>query len=85
MLFIENTSSLLQKMPSCAVEEWILEIFLEEVGEAKFFSVCADEAADSSNKEQHSLVLRFVDKTGIVREEFFISVMRVWHYRRSAV
>ena len=39
-----------------------------------FFSVCADEAADSSNKVQLSLVLWFVDKTGVVREES-ISVM----------
>ena len=81
MLFIENTSSLLQKRPSiwspiiqndliCAVEEWIQEKILEEVREAKFFSVCAEEAADSLNKEQLSLVLRFVDKTDVVREEF---------------
>lgn len=35
-----------------------------------FFSVCADEAADSSNKEQLPLVLRFVDATNSVREEF---------------
>ena len=43
---------------------------MEEVREAKFLSVCADEVADSSNKEQLSLMLRFVDKTGVVREEF---------------
>ena len=54
----------------CAVEEWIQEKILEEVREAKFFSVCAEEAADFLNKEQLSLVLRFVDKTDVVREEF---------------
>ena len=35
-----------------------------------FFPVCADVAADSSNKEQLLLVLRFVDATNSVREEF---------------
>ena len=63
VLQIQNTSSLLQYNDLIyAVERMIQEIFLEKVGEAKFFSVCADEAADSSNKEQLSLVLRFVDK-----------------------
>ena len=37
--------------------EWIRN---KEVQHAKFFSVCADEAADCSNKEQLPLVLRFV-------------------------
>ena len=36
----------------------------------KFFSVCTDEAGDSSNKEQLPLVLRFVDATNSVHEEF---------------
>ena len=36
----------------------------------KFFSVCADEAGDSSNKEQLPLVLCFVDATNSVHEEF---------------
>ena len=65
-----KTTSQNQNDLICAVEEWIQENILEEVREAKFLSVCADEAADSSNKEQLSLMLRFVDKTGVVREEF---------------
>ena len=35
-----------------------------------FFSIIADEALDSSTKEQLSLVLRFVDKDSEIREEF---------------
>ena len=36
---------------------------------AKFFSICANEVADSSNQEQLPLILRFVDSNSI-REEF---------------
>ena len=41
-----------------------------EVNEAGAFSLLADEASDSSNKEQLPLVVRFVDKENNVREEF---------------
>ena len=47
---------------------------MREVKHAKFFSVFADEAADSSNKEQLPLVLRFVDATNSVHEEFVIFI-----------
>ena len=50
--------------------EWIRNQILAEVKDAKFFSVCADEVADSSNKEQLPLVLRFVDVTNSIQEEF---------------
>ena len=32
--------------------------------------MCTDEAADVANKEQMSLILRFVDQAGMVRVEF---------------
>ncbi|KAH9742796.1 TTF-type domain-containing protein [Citrus sinensis] len=40
---------------------------------AKAFTLCiiVDEARDESKKEQMAIVLRFVDKDGIVRERFF--------------
>ena len=41
-----------------------------EVKNAKFYSVLAGKAADISNVEQMALVLRFVDTTGHIREEF---------------
>ena len=50
--------------------EWIRKQIIQEVQNAKFFSVSADEAADCSNKEQLPLVLRFVDATNSIREEF---------------
>lgn len=46
--------------------EWIKEKIVAEVREAKYFSVCADVA----NKEQLPLVLRFVDSSDTLREEF---------------
>ncbi|KAH9685161.1 TTF-type domain-containing protein [Citrus sinensis] len=42
----------------------------EEIGDAKF-CIIIDEACDKSKKEQMAIVLRFVDKDGIVRERFF--------------
>ena len=50
--------------------QWIRKQLIQEVQNAKFFSVCADEAADCSNKEQLPLVLRFVDASKSIREEF---------------
>ena len=51
-----------------ACKQWIQEKIINEVKSSKYFAVCADEAADISNKEQ--LVLRFVDSSGSIREEF---------------
>eukprot|EP00112_Aurelia_sp_Birch-Aquarium-sp1_P017236 Seg3978.1 transcript_id=Seg3978.1/GoldUCD/mRNA.D3Y31 product="52 kDa repressor of the inhibitor of the protein kinase" protein_id=Seg3978.1/GoldUCD/D3Y31 len=50
--------------------ELITEKIISEIKDAKFFSVLADEATDCANIEQMSLVLRYVDKTPSVREEF---------------
>lgn len=49
--------------------KWNKEKVVAEVREAKYRSVCADEAADMANKEQPPLLLRF-DSTGTLREEF---------------
>ena len=53
-----------------ACKQWIQERIINEVKSSKYFAVCADEAADISNKEQLPLVLRFVDSSGSNREEF---------------
>ena len=50
--------------------KYIRETIVEEIKQAKFFSLIADEASDSSQKEQMSLVLRFIDGNGEIREEF---------------
>ena len=41
-----------------------------EIRASKYFSVIADEATDVSNKENLSLVIRFVDSTQTIQEEF---------------
>ena len=48
----------------------IREKVLSKVRKAKYYSILADEVADTSNTEQLSLVLRFVDENNIIREEF---------------
>ena len=49
---------------------YIKDILVKEIKENRFFSVLADEASDCSNQEQLSLVIRFVDGSGEIREEF---------------
>ena len=46
------------------------ETIINKVKQAKFFSVLCDEASDSSNKEQLSFFLRYVDKNGDICEDF---------------
>ena len=48
----------------------ITDKIVDEVKRNRFFCIIADEAADSSNKEQMSLVLRFVDDNRNIREDF---------------
>lgn len=54
---------------SC-VGDWILESVLTDVQQAGHFAVLADEAVDISISEQMPLVLRFVDGSSQIREEF---------------
>jgi hypothetical protein len=42
----------------------------DEIGDSKF-SILVDETCDVSKREQMALVLRFVDKGGILQERFF--------------
>ena len=43
---------------------------IAEIKKATFYSIIADEATDTGNKEQLTLVIRFVDESGQIREEF---------------
>jgi hypothetical protein len=45
----------------------------DEVGDAKF-SILVDETCDVSKREQMALVLRFVDKDGVLQERFFYCI-----------
>ena len=55
---------------------------LDDIAEAKFFSILSDEVTDNANLEQVSFVLRFVDKHNAIREEFLadltISKLEGW-------
>ena len=48
----------------------ILNNLSQEIRNSKYFSFMSDEAADISNKENPSVVIRFLDSTKTVREEF---------------
>ena len=48
----------------------VRQMIREEVGDAKF-CILVDEAVDAAGKEQMSIVLRFVDRHGFIRERFF--------------
>ena len=72
---MQYRSATVQNELIAACGQWIQEKIVAEVKAAKFFSVCADEAADISNKEQLPLVLRFVDESGTIREEFIEFVL----------
>ncbi|XP_062151972.1 uncharacterized protein LOC133860366 [Alnus glutinosa] len=66
------------KYTSPQIQKEILHIFTtkvrdvirKEIGDAKF-CIIVDEARDESKREQMSIILRFVDKDGFIRERFF--------------
>ncbi|CAB4018565.1 Hypothetical predicted protein [Paramuricea clavata] len=51
-------------------DDLITQKITNEIREAKFFSILADEASDCGNVEQLSIVVQFVDKKHHIREEF---------------
>ena len=50
--------------------DYIVDNIVGEVKKTRFFSVLADEATDISNKEQMSLVLRYLSDTNRIKEKF---------------
>lgn len=48
---------------------YIQEKLLDEI-RGNYFAIIADEASDSSNEGQLALLLRFIDKSGEIREDF---------------
>jgi ribosomal protein L22 len=64
------TSPKVQKQILHVFSTKVKEIIRNEIGDTKFCLI-VDEARDESMKEQMSIVLRFVDKNGFVRERFF--------------
>ena len=58
--------------------EVIVDKIIHDIKESKFYTIIADEASDSSHKEQLSLVLRFVDCDMNIREEFISFLHCKW-------
>ncbi|XP_028417575.1 zinc finger MYM-type protein 1-like [Dendronephthya gigantea] len=73
--YISKTSQ--NKIIKC-VGQVISEQIIQDIKASKFYSIIADEAADSSHKEQMSLVLRFVDINMNIREEFIAFLECRW-------
>ena len=64
------SSKTIQNQIIILIGDYIRESIVQEIKEAKFFSVLCDEVTDNANLEQLSFVLRFVDKDCQIREEF---------------
>eukprot|EP00267_Zea_mays_P024127 XP_008650399.1 zinc finger MYM-type protein 1-like [Zea mays] len=64
------TSPDIQKEILSVIAMEIRKHIRDEVGDAKF-SILVDETCDVSKREQMALVLRFVDKDGVLQERFF--------------
>ncbi|CAB4029058.1 52 kDa repressor of the inhibitor of the kinase-like, partial [Paramuricea clavata] len=73
--YISKTSQ--NKIIKCCGQV-ISEQIIQDIKASKFYSIIADEAADSSHKEQMSLVLRFVDIDINIREEFIAFLQCRW-------
>ncbi|KAK9689819.1 hypothetical protein RND81_09G083500 [Saponaria officinalis] len=64
------TSPKIQKQIANILGNKVRAIIRSEIGDSKF-SILVDEALDVSNKEQMAIILRFVDRGGLIRERFF--------------
>ena len=65
------TSPQIQKEILQIFTKKIMDAIKKEIGDAKF-RIIVDEARDESKKAQMMIILRFLDKTRLVREQFFI-------------
>ena len=63
-------SKTIQNELICLFGEEIVTDIISEVKESRVFSILADEVRDCSNTEQMSFVIRYVDKSCQIREEF---------------
>ncbi|XP_050369128.1 uncharacterized protein LOC126787256 [Argentina anserina] len=64
------TSPAVQKQLLNILDNKVRQMICEELGDAKFY-ILVDEAVDAAGKEQMSIILRFVDRQGFIRERFF--------------
>ena len=68
-------SSKIQNDLIAAVGKWIQQKLTQEIKATKIFTVCADEGMDVANKEQLPLIIRFVDISGMIWEDFLEFVL----------
>ena len=66
------TSKTIQNEMITTVGKYLLDKLPCEMKGSKYFSILADEAADISNKENLSIVIRFVDASNSIREADFV-------------
>ena len=61
------------------IEDQVRSRIIDSVQASRYFSILCDEVTDVSGMEQLSLVLRFVDQSNSIREEFvdFVQVERI--------
>ena len=72
------SSKTIQNQVISLIGEYIRESIVQEIKEAKFFSVLCNEVADNANLEQLLFVLRSVDKDCQIRKEFLDSQCTDW-------
>ena len=73
------TSKTTQNQLIECIGDHIRHKIIQEIKQAKYYSVLCDEVVDVSTKEQVSIVLRFVDSNHNIREEFldFVGTERI--------
>ena len=73
------TSKTIQNDLIDCIGSHIRDNILKEIKEYKYYSILCDELVDISNKEQVSIVMRFVDNKCDIREDFlnFRTVERI--------
>ena len=63
-------SKTIQNEIIAVIGKCIRQVISDEIKKARFFSIIADEATDASLTEQMALVIRFIDDSSQIREEF---------------
>ncbi|CAH3192879.1 unnamed protein product, partial [Porites evermanni] len=64
------SSKTIQNQLIMLIGDHIRDSIIQEIKEAKYFSILCNKVTDNANLEQLSLVLRFVDKECMICEEF---------------
>ena len=68
-----------QKQIIHAAAQILREEIVKDIQYSKRFSIIVDEARNVSTKEQMALVLRFIDRNGVVKEQF----LEIFHVRNT--